>query len=88
MFLGFSISNAAGWVTYGKSKKEKYSPDSIATDGEGELHSKNWGQKGLERAIFFSPHRRLHTLVPNKMKLRNTKKENKLFNGPQAGDCP
>ncbi len=46
------------------------------------------GAKGLERAIFFSPHKRLHTLVPNKMKLRNTKKENKLFNGPQAGDCP
>lgn len=43
-----------GWVTYGKLKKEKYSsPDSIATDGEGELHSKKLGAKGLEGAIFF-----------------------------------
>ncbi len=43
-----------GWVTYGKLKKEKYSsPDSIATDGEGELHSKKLGANGLEGAIFF-----------------------------------
>ncbi len=54
MFRVFSISNAAGWVTYGKLKKEKYSsPDSIATDGEGELHSKNWGPRGWRGRFFF-----------------------------------